>query len=128
MVRFLVVVFFLSAPCLVLANKNQNNDSIIYDFCEVEPSFSGGEIALGEFILKNIRYPEGVTNYGSVYVKFIVEKNGALSKITLVNNTDQAWYDEIMRVFDLMPPWQPGSINGEAVRCRYIIPMCIYPR
>lgn len=126
--RFLLFVFCLSAPCLLLASKNQNNDSLIYDFCEVEPNFTGGDAAMSQFIQKNIRFPEEVINYGTVYVKFIVEKDGTLSEITLTNNTDQAWYDEIVRIFDLMPPWQPGSNDGEPVRCRYILPICIYPR
>ncbi|HXK90769.1 MAG TPA: TonB family protein, partial [Bacteroidales bacterium] len=59
----------------------------IFTFVEEYPEFPGGDKALREYILNNIKYPEvartsGIT--GTVYVQFVVEKDGSISDVKVV--------------------------------------------
>ena len=126
----------------------------VFDICEQMPSFPGGDAKLMEFIARNIKYPKVATEngvQGRVMVKFIVEKDGSLSNLKVLDNPKssplnmvvvtaympdkerqdaeahnagvQAIRDEALRVVKAMPRWTPGRQNGKVVRCYFVIPV-----
>lgn len=79
---------------------------------------------LANYMSKNIRYPvvceeNGVQ--GDVYINFYVERDGAISDVSLVKGSDPALDKEALRFANSMPRWIPGKINGKIVRTKYTI-------
>ena len=98
----------------------------IYQIVEEMPEFPGGEEAIREFVAKNIQYPQKAIDagaYGRVFVGFVIEPDGSVSNVTLLRGIGFGCDEEAMRVVKMMPKWQPGMQNGEAVRVSYMIPI-----
>lgn len=98
----------------------------IYQIVEEMPEFPGGEEAIREFVVKNIQYPQKAIDagaYGRVFVGFVIEPDGSVSNVTLLRGIGFGCDEEAMRVVKMMPKWQPGMQNGEAVRVSYMIPI-----
>jgi protein TonB len=98
----------------------------IFTFVEEYPEFPGGDKALREYILNNIKYPEvartsGIT--GTVYVQFVVEKNGSISDVKVVRGIGGGCDEEAVRVVKSMPKWKPGKQRGMPVRVYFTLPI-----
>ena len=98
----------------------------IFVAVEQQPEFPGGNAALMKWLGNNIRYPQmalenGIS--GRVIVKFVVEKDGSVSGVTLVRGVDKDLDREALRVVKSMPKWQPGKNNGQSVRCYFTLPV-----
>lgn len=88
--------------------------------------FPGGMQALGLFLSKNIHYPtEARTQniHGTVYVSFIVEKNGSITNAKVLRGIGSGADEEALRVIYEMPKWNPGMQNGRTVRQSFTIPI-----
>ncbi|EDM36129.1 TonB [Pedobacter sp. BAL39] len=103
-------------------------DNTIYNSSGVEvyPEFDGGMKAWAKFIQRNLRYPyqaqeKGVQ--GKVLISFVVERDGSVSNVTVVNGIGAGCDEEAARVIAKSPKWKPGRQNDQAVRVRYTIPI-----
>lgn len=90
-------------------------------YVEELPDFPGGEAAKQKFFAKNIKYPKAEKKKrieGTVYVRFMVEKDGSITNIHIVKEVQNApgFSEEALRVIKLMPPWTPGKLNGKLQR------------
>ena len=88
-------------------------------FLEVEeaPSYSGGYEKMSEIISQNMRYPEKARKEkieGTVYVSFIVEKDGTVGDATVIKGVESSCDEEALRVTKLLNSWQPGKQNGKS--------------
>lgn len=93
---------------------------------EKQPTFPGGEAAMNSFLLKNIRYPQVAMEngeQGTVYVLFIVEKDGSLTNIQIKKSVSPELDKEAKRLIQLMPHWIPGEMNGEKTRTHAVLPV-----
>lgn len=108
-------------------NKPQPvNSTRVYDVVEQMPSFPGGISGLRTYLNQNIRYPaEAQENcvQGRVVVRFVVEKDGHISDVTVLRSVDPSLDKEAIRVIRNMPRWSPGKQGGEPVRVRYNVPV-----
>ena len=103
--------------------NNKDNDSV-YTNVEEPAHFPGGDKALGDFLVKNIKFPNTEAYVrGKVYISFIVEKDGSLTNIKLFRGLFHPIDEEAIRVVKLMPKWIPGKHNGEIVRQQYTLPI-----
>jgi len=98
----------------------------VYMTVEEMPEFPGGVNELVSFVARNLRYPgeaqrKGIQ--GKVFVGFVVEKDGSVGNVRVVNGVDFDLDAEAVRVVKLLPNWRPGKIKGEAVRVAYTIPI-----
>lgn len=98
----------------------------IFTVVEENPSFPGGPAKMNEYIAKNIKYPvmareSGVE--GRVFVNFVVEPNGSISKVKVLRGIGGGCDEEAMRVVQSMPTWKPGKQRGTAVRVSYTVPI-----
>ena len=106
-----------------------NNDDIevdsVYSIPQVSPIFPGGQNAMRSFFAKNIIMPEsdGKGIKGKVFVRFMVRKNGKLSKIYLVKGLNNACNKEAIRVIKKMPSWIPAMQEGEDVNSWHTLPI-----
>ena len=106
------------------AQTKKNN--MLYDVVEVMPQFPGGQIAMLQYIMKNIKYPEQAMKegiQGRVTVSFIVEKDGRVSNVRLLRSVQSSLDKEAVRVVKSMPKWTPGKHNGKPVRVRFNLPV-----
>lgn len=82
--------------------------------------------SLSEWLRKNLRYPlEAIENEveGKVFVSFVVMETGQLQGFRLLRGIGHGCDEEVRRVLQVMPPWQPGILQGKPVRVRTYIPV-----
>ena len=82
------------------------------------PSFPGGDSQRLKFLSKNIRYPQQASEngvQGTVFVSFVVKKDGSLSDIKTLRGIGGGCDEEAIRVVKKMPRWNPGYQNGKKV-------------
>ncbi len=104
----------------------ENTDDVIFTIVEQQAQFPGGLEGLSKFLNKNIKYPPAPRRMGiqgSVYVSFVVDREGVISDIKLVKGIHTDCDNEAMRVVKMMPPWKPGKQNGRAVKSRFVLPI-----
>ena len=97
-----------------------------FDVVEQMPEFPGGTPELMKYLSTNVKYPAEATKNGAqgrVLVQFIVEKDGSISEIEVVNKVNEHLDAEAVRVVNAMPKWKPGKQKGETVRVKYTLPI-----
>ena len=105
-------------------SEGQDCDSI-YIVVETMPQFPGGPNELMKYLSENTKYPESAKANkieGRVFVSFVIEKDGSVTNAEVMRGIDKECDAEAVRVVSSMPKWQPGTQNGEAVRCRFTVP------
>lgn len=90
------------------------------------PTYKGGNEAMGQFMVDNIKYPkdaikEGIS--GTVYVKLVIKKDGSVSDVTVKKGVHKLLDDEAVRVIKMMPKWNPGKKNGKVVDVEIVLPV-----
>jgi protein TonB len=130
----LFVLFILSASIYAQTEEIEiieveeadttNND--VFTVVEETPSFPGGELKLYEFLANNMEYPDeaekmGIT--GIVYVNFIIEQDGSISNARILRDIGGGCGEEVLRVVNSMPKWNPGKQRGKTVRVQYNLPV-----
>ncbi len=98
----------------------------IYTVVEEAPEFPGGYDSMMVFIRENLRYPtearmQGIE--GTVYISFIVGKDGTVSDAKIIRGISPEADGEALRVVQLSPPWIPGRQNKEVVSVRFVLPI-----
>jgi periplasmic protein TonB len=88
--------------------------------------FPNNDTALAVYLAKHVKYPpmsrEGGIE-GTVYIRFVVNKNGALQNIEVVRGMSGGCSEEAVRVVQGMPKWIPATKNGENVCSRFTLPV-----
>lgn len=99
----------------------------ILSFVEIMPEFPGGEAALFKYLKKNLMYPHMAQENGvggTVFVQFVVSRDGSISDVKTVGAAKGAGLEEeAMRVVRKMPGWKPGKQNGKPVTVLYNLPI-----
>jgi protein TonB len=104
----------------------EEDENKIFTVVEQQPEFQGGYEAMMNFIKKNMRYPASARRMGvdgTVYVSFVVSKDGSISEVKTIRGISADCDKEAMRVVSMMPPWRPGKQNGKPVFVRFVLPI-----
>jgi TonB family protein len=99
-------------------------DDTLYTYSKEMPKFPGGNDALKKFKSENIVYDQKLKDLGVegfVSLNVIIEKDGTLSHLKILNGVSPSLDNEAMRVTKIMPAWEPGKENGKVVRFRNMI-------
>ena len=113
----------------ISTNNMQTKQSDIKssDKVEVMPEFKGGNKAMMEFLMMNMKYPESAVKakqQGKAVVGFVVGKDGTVSDVYIEKSTGYDVLDnEAMRVVKSMPAWEPGKQKGKPVDVKYFVPI-----
>ena len=99
----------------------------IFVTAEEMPTFQGGD--LGKFrawVMQHVKYPpialeNGIQ--GNVVVKFVVEKDGKLSNIQVLQSPDKTLSEAAIQVLMKSPKWKPGKQRNKPVRVTYTLPI-----
>lgn len=89
-------------------------------------SFTGGEIALSEYLANNLKYPKKARKKkieGTVVVNFVVTINGKIQGATITQSLNKDCDTEALRLVNAMPKWTPATINGTPVDTRVKLPV-----
>lgn len=82
----------------------------------IPPIFPGGESKLNQFVAANFVSPEIEGANGLIKISFVVEIDGSLTNIKIVQNLGVEFAQAAKNVFVKSPKWLAGEINGEKVR------------
>ena len=99
-------------------------------FPEIMPAYPGGEKQLMKDIFDNLVFPQVCVENdfgGKVYVRFVVEKNGKISNVSVLKQPQgdlgKVLAKEAIRVVRNLKDFTPGTINGEPKRVYYTLPI-----
>ena len=56
-------------------------------------------------------------------IKFVVEKDGKLSNIQVLQSPDKTLADAAVQVLQKSPKWKPGKQRNKPVRVTYTLPV-----
>jgi protein TonB len=94
---------------------------------DTQPEFEGGLPALYRFIGQHLKYPEIASREGQegkVYVRFVVDENGKVGDLTLLNMLGYGMDEEALRVVGLIPKFKtPAKVKGVPVKVYYQLPI-----
>lgn len=94
---------------------------------ETMPSFQGGTLMdFRNWVQGKIRYPQiaqenGIS--GRVVLQFVIERDGRLTNIVVLQTPDRSLSEEAIRVLNQSPKWSPGKQRNQAVRVKYTLPV-----
>ncbi len=91
------------------------------------PVFTGGDAGLLNYIAQNTKYPEDAKTkgiQGKVVVRFVVEKDGTVSGVTVIKGAEASLDAEAVRVVSTLPKFEtPAKIAGSPVRVHFMVPI-----
>lgn len=95
----------------------------IFTFAEQQPTFKGNVQA---WLTSHLNYPASAADnniQGKVLVKFVVGRDGSVSRAEVVRGVDPALDREALRVVNSMPKWNPGMNNGQPANVWFQLPI-----
>lgn len=106
------------------------NDSIFskktkYQLCKLLVNYKPYESKQlkGKTVVKHKENNYVDNSEGRVIALFIIEKDGSITNIKIKKGLNEKADNEVIRVLNLMPDWNPGIHFGELVRVRMAIPI-----
>jgi len=109
-----------------LPNPDDPIEEEIFMIAEQPPKYPGGEEARLKFIQENLVYPQEARDkgiQGTVYIGFVVEKDGSIEQIHLLKGISGDCDKEAARIVSMMPNWTPAKQKGKEVNVRYTMPI-----
>ena len=110
-------------PVVADPPKKEDNEILTVVEQRAEPGYDWNG-----YLAKNIQYPiqareNEVT--GRVFLKFVVEKDGSISNVTVTRGKElgNGLPEEAVRALKVAPKWKPGKQGGHAVRSQMSIPI-----
>lgn len=100
--------------------QNKHQDTLVYSDASltVKPEFPGGLETFNAHV--NIFLKKSNNKKDTVFITFIVERNGELSNIKILkgvdSQTDEQTDKEIIEIVKNSPKWKPGELSGKKVR------------
>jgi protein TonB len=113
-------------PVQEVVQETTEDEDKIFMVVEQQAEYPGGLESMAKFLQKNVKYPAAARRMGiegSVFVSFVVDKEGKISDPQVVKGISAECDKEAIRVVNLMPPWKPGKQNGRAVKSRFVLPI-----
>jgi periplasmic protein TonB len=96
------------------ADLKKDPPAIIENSITRDASYPGGLEAFTKFLKKNLETP-GELESGEkkkVYVRFVVDIEGIISNIQIIQSAGEEYDKEVLRVLKKMPKWVPAMQNG----------------
>ncbi len=109
-----------------ISNDQEPQEEEVYTVVEKMPAFPGGDEARVKFMQENIKYPEEARRNGisgTVYVSFVVEKDGEITHVELLRGVNELLDNEAIRFVKMMPAYEPGIQRGKPVRVQFNLPI-----
>lgn len=105
---------------------SSNGEEVPYYEYERMPAFPGGIDKLVQYLSTEIQYPKKSRKKGIeglVIVGFIVNEDGSISEVKILQGVNDELDNEAMRVVSMMPKWTPGAEDGKTLRVSCKLPI-----
>lgn len=108
-------------------SNTNGNELVINEVLDKKPLFPGGIEKFYRYVGNNFRSPQmDETKNVRIFVSFVVEKDGSMSNIKVINKPGQALEKEAIRVLQsIKTKWSPGILNSKPVRTAYNLPIVV---
>jgi TonB family protein len=86
---------------------------------ESVPSFKGGQASLDKYLNNVLIYPTMASSLhiqGRVTVSFIVEEDGKITDVKLLNGVHPTLDNKTLKTVKNMPLWMPAKVDGKPVK------------
>lgn len=120
-VLFVTQISLAQAPMSVVSKSA----AIPFETVENKPIFPGGNNEFIKFVGKNFRTPDVEDLSGILKVSFVIETNGSIGDVKIINDLGHGTANEIKRVLSISPKWTPGDQDGKPVRVLFTLPVTI---
>lgn len=128
-----LAITFMSAPIVNAQNEVSNftnTTKVKQDAIDKMPVFKYGEYTdFGSWVLANFNIPEEAIKsdiQGKIIVEFVVEKDGSVSSVKILQSPSEIFNAEAERVVKSSPKWEPGEHDGQKVKVRLRVPIAIF--
>jgi protein TonB len=112
---------------VVVMEEEEEAEEEIFFLVEEMPKFNGGDLSeFQKYVQTNLLYPNEAKDSdisGIVLVKFVINKNGELTRLELVRGVHPALDKEALRVVSSSPKWTPGKQRGVPASVAYTFPI-----
>lgn len=102
-------------------------EETVFVRAETMPSFQGGDLnTFRTWVQTNVKFPQiALENgiQGRVTLSFVIEKDGRLTNIQVLQTPDRSLSEEAVRVLSKSPKWTPGKQRNQVVRVSYTLPV-----
>ena len=110
-------------------NTAESEQPIEYSSVKIKPEFRGETWTF--YLSHNLKYPEEALKNkitGKVYISFIIEKNGYITNVQVVQGLGSGLDEEAVRVIKNSPRWKPGyQAKKDPVRVSCVMPISFNP-
>lgn len=131
----LSLVFSQEAKVVDVTKRNSENDNpkvtvsppesgIPAIIPDVRADFRGGQLALNQFVAKNLKYPkQAIENdvQGILVARLKVAKDGTVTFDEFIKQLGYGCEDEAKRLIKTMPKWNPAILKGNPIDSNYIL-------
>ncbi|AWW28951.1 energy transducer TonB [Echinicola strongylocentroti] len=103
-----------------------SSDKEVFDIVEKMPAPQGGKDGWTDYISRNLEYPKKAMENGvegTVYITFIVDKDGSTRDPQILRGIGSGADEEAMRLVMNSPKWFPGEQNGSNVPVKMRLPV-----
>lgn len=108
-------------------NTGSSAAIVINELLDTKPQFPGGIEKFYRYIGNNFNSPTLDENKNiRIFVSFVVEKDGSMSNIKVMNNPGAFLEKEAIRVLkSIKAKWTPGILHSKPVRTAYNLPIMV---
>jgi hypothetical protein len=119
---FVIVLIFFSGQSISQAGYLNSDDPILYLFADKQPKlkYEGG---LEKYLNDSLKWPKHFDGEGTVLVSFIVSKDGSVGNIKIEKSLCSSCDEEVIRVLNFIPDWEPGEKDSETVDVKLFLPV-----
>jgi protein TonB len=108
----------------VSAESQSSKEAVV----ESAPKFSGGVSGFREYVVKNFRYSIFPNLKGKILTTFVVDEEGNITDIKVVQDLGHGTKEEMIRVLKSLRAIKPAMQNGKPIRVKYSLPIVIDTR
>lgn len=124
LIMFFAINVYVNAQAQATENATKNIP-YEYEIVQTKPQFPGGNNEFMKFIMKNFQTEELEGLSGVIKASFVVEADGSIKQIKILQDIGGASAAEAKRAINQMPKWIPATHNGEKVSVRFEFPITI---
>lgn len=123
----LSLITFFSFQFVLAQEQTSQMEEKIYETKEVDikPDYLGGMAAFYNFVAKNFMIPDKNGLNGKVIITFVVEKDGSINDLKILQDIGYGTGKEAVRVIKKSEKWIPAQKEGQNVRCNFNLPITI---
>ncbi len=111
----------------IIAPSNAIEEKPSLILVDVNAKFQGGDLEkFREWVQKNLVYPPiAVENriQGTVIIQFYINSKGKLVESSILQSVDPSLDNEVLRVVNLSPDWEPALLDDRPVKQQFIMPV-----